>query len=221
MQPTGRPAPQYLAPPAPAGTSTIAWTVLALIAALVASLGSAALSLDLPPVTIGDQQVTLTRNLKACPLCFYQRTFAFGTLGVLFIGLLTKARRTGAIGVIALPLAIAGVGIAGWHAWLEYDGKLECPKGLLEIGTAPQQSLAALGILTLLLLADSVRNTAGESYGVPTVLMALILGGAMAFGCIKTMPPVATPPKEAYEKPPDGCRPANPYVKEEQAPPGS
>ena len=77
MQPTGRPAVSYAPPPAPVGTTTVAWTVLALIAALVASLGTAALSLDIP-VTIGDKYINLGRNLKACQLCYYQRMCAFG-----------------------------------------------------------------------------------------------------------------------------------------------
>jgi disulfide bond formation protein DsbB len=220
MQPTGRPAVSYGTPPAPVGTTTVAWTVLALFAALVASLGTLALSLDLP-VTIGDKAVNLGRNLKACPLCYYQRTFAFGALGVLLIGLFTKARRTGAIGVMALPLAIGGVGLAGFHVYLEYTGKLECPKGLQEIGSAPQQSLAALSVLTLLLLIDSLRNTSGGSYGFVTILLAIILGAGFAYGGLET---VAAPPplsKEAYDKPPDGCRPPNPYLKKEDAEPAS
>ena len=221
MQVSGRPASPYGAPhePAATGTTTVAWTVLACFAALVASLGSVALSLDLPAVTVGDQQVNLTKGLQACPLCFYQRTFAFGTLGVLLVGLFTRARQTGAIGVMALPLAIAGLGVAGYHVWLEYDGKLECPKGLQDIGTAPQQSLAALGIVTLLLLFDSVRNTSGGWFGGPTVLLAMILGGAFAFGCIRTIGTIPPPSKEAYEKPPTVCRPLpNPYLKEEAQP---
>ncbi|HMF14475.1 MAG TPA: disulfide bond formation protein B [Gemmataceae bacterium] len=222
MQVSGRPASPY----APheehaAGTTTVAWTVLALIAALVASLGSVALSLEPQTVTIGDQQVSLTKGLQACPLCFYQRSFAFGAFGVLLVGLFTRARRTGAIGVMALPLAIAGLGVAGWHVWLEYDGKLECPKGLQDIGTAPQQSLAALGILTLLLLFDSVRNTSGGWFGGATILLALILGGAFAYGSIKTIGTIPPPPKEAYEKPPTVCRPPNPYLPKEEAQPGS
>jgi hypothetical protein len=223
MQPTSRPAPQYITPPDTGGSTTCAWTVLALIAALVTALGTLALSLelDLPPVNIADRQVNLTKGLKACPLCFYQRTFAFGALGVLLIGLLSGVRRTGAVGVLALPLAVGGVAVAGFHAWLEYDKKLECPLGIADIGTAPQQSLVALGILTLLLLIDSFRNTSGGWFGAPTVLLAVILGGASAFGCIKTVPQMVNPPKEAYEKPPDGCRPANPYLKEEQAQPAS
>jgi disulfide bond formation protein DsbB len=212
MQPTSRPAPQYITPPAYEGNTTVAWTVLALIAALVTVAGTVALSLDvdLPPVNIGDRQVSLTKNLKACPLCFYQRTFAFGTLGVLLIGLLTRARRTGAVGVMALPLAIGGVSIAGFHAWLEYDKKLECPLGLADIGTAPQQALVALGIVALLLLIDSFRNSAGGSFGAPTVLLAIILGGAAAFGCIKTVPPLPAAPTQPYDaekQPLDMCRP--------------
>jgi hypothetical protein len=204
---------------------SLAWTSLALIVALVASLGTVALSinLDVPPVKIGDREVALTKGLKACPLCFYQRTFVFGTLGVLLIGLATRARRTGAVGVMALPLAVAGCAIAGFHVWAEYDGKLECPKGIADIGTAPQQSAAALGLITLLLLIDSFRNTSGGAYGFPTILSALILGGAFAAGCIYTVPPMVTPPSEVYEKPPDGCRPPNPYkedkIKEDKVAP--
>lgn len=211
MQVSGKPGVSYgtHSATAPEGTVTVAWTVLALIAALVASLGSLALSLDLP-VTISDQQINLGRNLKACPLCFYQRTFAFGALGVLLIGLMTRARRTGAVGVMALPLAIGGVAVAGFHVYLEYTGVLECPKGLQEIGTAPQQSLAALGVLTLLLLIDSLRNTSGGSFGVPTILLALILGGAFAYGCKISSPPFPKAPDKPYDaekQPLDTCRP--------------
>ena len=211
MQPTARPPASY-APPPHAGTTTAAWTVLALIAALVASAGSLLLSLDIEPVKLGEQTVQLSRNLKACPLCYYQRMCAFGAFGVLLIGLFTKARRTGAVGVMALPLAIAGVGIAGYQCFLEYTEKLECPKGLLEIGSAPQQSLAALAVLTLLLLIDAVRNTSGGNFGVFTILLAVIVGGGAAYGGMRTVAMPPPPSKEAYEHPPDGCRPLpNPH----------
>jgi hypothetical protein len=177
----------------------VAWTVLALIAALVTALGSVALSLDIP-VTISDKPINLGRDLQPCALCYYQRTFAFGTLGVLLIGLFTRARRTGAIGVIALPLAIGGLGIAGWHAYLEYTHVLECPKGLQEIGTAPQQSLAAFAVLTLLLLIDTLRNTSGGHFGAFTILLAIVLGGAFAYGCIRTAEKLAPPRTTPYDE---------------------
>jgi disulfide bond formation protein DsbB len=216
MQPTYRPVPERVAPHPAAPNTTIAWTCLALIAALVVSLGSVALSLPddlkgkVPTVNIQGHDVTLGKHLKACPLCFYQRTFAFATFGVLLIGLLTGARRTGAIGVIALPLALAGLGIAGFHEWLEYNQTLECPKGLADIGTGPQQSLAGFGVLTLLLLIDAIRNSAGGAFGFGSILMALILAGAFAYGCIVTAPKMADPPTSAYDpekQPLEMCRP--------------
>jgi disulfide bond formation protein DsbB len=216
MQPTYRPAPERVAPSPAAPNTTIAWTFLALIAALVVSLGSVALSLPddlkdkVPTVNIQGHDVTLGKHLKACALCFYQRTFAFASFGVLFIGLLTGARRTGAVGVIALPLALAGLAVAGFHVWLEHNGTLECPKGLAEIGTAPQQSLAGFGVLTLFLLFDAIRNSAGGAYGFGSILMALILAAAFAYGCIVSAPPLPKEPTSPYDsetQPLEMCRP--------------
>jgi disulfide bond formation protein DsbB len=191
--------------------------VLALIAALVASAGSLLLSLDIPPVKLGDQEIQLSRKLTACALCFYQRTFVFAALSVLLIGLFTRARRTGAIGVMALPLAVGGVAVAGFHVYLEYTKVLECPKGLLEIGTAPQQALAALAVLTLLLVIDSLRNMSGGSFGAFAFLLALILGGAMAYGCIESAPKLKPrdKPYDAETEPFNTCRP--PYKAEGEA----
>lgn len=218
MQPTYRPVPERVVPPPTAPNTSIFWTFLALIAALVASLGTLALSVpdnlpagvEVPTVNIQGRDVALGKHLKACPLCFYQRTFAFSSFCVLLIGLLTGARRTGAIGVIALPLAIAGLGVAGFHVWLEREGKLECPLGLADIGTAPQQSAAALGVLTLFLLFDLIRNSGGGSFGFGSILMALILGGAFAYGCIISAPPLPKAPTSPYDpetQPLEMCRP--------------
>jgi hypothetical protein len=215
MQPTYRPAPERAAPHPAAHNTTTFWTCLALLAALVASLGSLALSLpdepklDVPTVNIQGRDVALGKHLKACALCFYQRTFAFSAFGVLLIGLLTGARRTGAVGVIALPLAIAGLGVAGFHVWLERNGTLECPLGLADIGTSPQQSAVALGVLTLFLLFDVIRNSAGGNFGFGSILLALILGGAFAYGCIVSAPPLPperTSPYDPEKEPLDTCR---------------
>ncbi len=185
------------------------WTLLALIAALTASLGSLYLSVQVP-VNVGGREMVIGMNRKACPLCFYQRTFAFSTLGVLLVGLLTKARRTGAVGVLALPLAVGGLGVAGFHVYLELNGVLECPKGIADIGSAPQQSLAAFGVLTLFLLIDSLRNRAGGAFGLPSILFCLILGAAFAYGCVISAPPLPPAPAKEYDpekQPFDTCRP--------------
>src|SRR5436309_3284658 len=118
--------------------SSLTW--FALLVALVALAGSLWLSLGM--------------HLKACPLCFYQRTFVMGVVGVLVMGLLTGARHSGYVSLLALPLAAGGVAVAGFHEYLEATGKLECPKGIADLGTAPQQSLAAFALLFLVLLVD-------------------------------------------------------------------
>jgi hypothetical protein len=37
-----------------------------------------------------------------------------------------------------LPLAVAGLGVALFHEYLELTGKLECPSGVMGVGTAPR-----------------------------------------------------------------------------------
>src|SRR5712692_3215320 len=126
------------------------WTWLALLAATVAVAGSLWLSLGM--------------GLIACPLCFYQRTFAMSAFGVLAVGLLGSERR-GLLCLLALPLAIGGLAVAGWHVSLEVRGKLECPSGILALGTAPQQSLAAFVFLTVPLLLGARTASAGRESG--------------------------------------------------------
>src|SRR5688572_8973653 len=99
--------------------------LLALLFSAVAVAGSLYLSLGL--------------GLVACPLCFYQRTFAFALVGLLGVGLLLPDRRPGRLCVLALPLAVGGLGVAAFHTYLAVSGTLECPLGIADIGTAPAQ----------------------------------------------------------------------------------
>lgn len=173
--------------------SPLSW--LALLVALVTSAGSLYLSAGM--------------GLVACPLCFYQRTFALGAFGVLLIGLLGGMGRWVSLPALALPLAVGGLSVAGFHAWLEFSGKLECPGGVFDLGSAPQQSAAALGLLTLVLLADVlVPGRAGS--GVVSLVGGLVLGGLFATGCIFTSSPPCKVDPEAYKSPPKGCRPVQP-----------
>ena len=71
-----------------AGSGALTW--LACLIALEASVGSVYLSVGM--------------GLNACPLCFYQRTFAFAAFGVLLVGLLIGAQRSG-LSLLALPLS--------------------------------------------------------------------------------------------------------------------
>ena len=172
-----------------------ALTALAFLVAVATAAGSLHLSIGM--------------GLKACPLCFYQRTFALGIVAVLGVGLLAGMGRLVALSTLALPLAVGGLGVAGLHVYLEFSGKLECPGGLANLGTAPQQSLAAFALLTLLLVADA-RRTGRRGGGMPAVVGTILLGALFAYGCIRSSPPGCVPAGEYDNEKPTICRPPRP-----------
>src|SRR5262245_54907237 len=122
------------------GSSSLVWP--SLLVALVTLGGSIWLSVGM--------------NLRACPLCFYQRTFVMGVVGVLVVGLLTGPRHYAILNVLALPMAVGGVAVAVFHVYLEFSGKLECPTGMLGVGSAPQQALAAQALLLVVIVVGIV-----------------------------------------------------------------
>jgi disulfide bond formation protein DsbB len=149
----------------------------ALLVAGTALAGSLALSLHL--------------QLQACPLCIYERTFLMGVVSVLALGLLSPAGQRSALATgLALPLAVAGLGVAVFHVWLELRQTLVCPFGLGALGTAPQQSLAAYGLVVALLLVGVagavpggwVRQLAGWGLG------GIVLGALLAFAAVVSGP---------------------------------
>jgi hypothetical protein len=169
------------------------WACAALTAACAGLTGSLLLSWGLA--------------LKPCPLCFYQRAFMMGLVGVLAMGLLPGAARPRRLGLLALPLAVAGLGVALFHVRLELTGELECPEGLFGLGTAPRQSLAVFGALTALLALDALLGAQGPAdWG--GLIGGVVLGGLLAAASCTSNPPMPPPPKEAYPSPqPDVCRP--------------
>jgi len=175
-------------PSSAAGSEPSFWLWSATLVALAALAGSLYLSMGM--------------GLKACPLCLYQRTFVMGVVAVLVVGLFVREIRPGVLSLLALPLAAGGLVIAGFHSYLEWIGVLECPAGILEIASAPQQSLAALGLLTLLLIIDQLAQ--GRVAG---VVGAIVLGGLLAFSAVRSAPP-SPEPTEPYRVPvhQDGCR---------------
>jgi hypothetical protein len=104
-------------------------------------------------------------------------------------------------------VAVAGLGVAGYHVWLEVSGKLECPAGILGIGTAPQQSLAIFVALVALLLLDVLLGPADSPAAGPALLLGIALGGLLAVASCVANPPMRRPPPEVYARPPEVCRP--------------
>jgi disulfide bond formation protein DsbB len=185
-------------PPIPGNGRTLAWVWLALLIALAAVVGSLWYSLGM--------------NYRACPLCFYQRTFAMSVVGVLLMGQVAGVRDGRVLAVIVLPLTVAGLGVAGFHAYLETSGKLECPPAMLGLWSIPGQSTVAFAAMSLALLLGLITGPGERSVGAFLTLAALVLGAAFALASIKSAPKPATPskPYDAVKEPLDVCRP--PYV---------
>jgi disulfide bond formation protein DsbB len=161
-----------------------------LLIALVGVVGSLFLSAPKP----------LGLDLKACPLCFYQRTLMLAVFGVLLMGLVAGPARSGLLSVMTLPLTVAGLAVAGWHVYLEVDEKLECPDGALihfykewrgeddfykkMVGqaTAPRESLTVFALLFLVQFIDVVRSGKRGGPGFAGFIPAVLLGAVFAGG---------------------------------------
>jgi disulfide bond formation protein DsbB len=156
--------------------------LLALLLSAAAAVGSLYLSLGL--------------HLNACPLCFYQRTFAFALVAVLVVGLVTLGEHRPRLVVLCLPLAIGGLGVAGFHTYLVFTKKLECPLGIADLGPAPAQSLAVFALIVLALLYGFIENV--RENGIVPLFLALGLGAAAVYGSVA---PGVNPPPAKADKP--------------------
>jgi hypothetical protein len=156
------------------------------------SLAPLALSTLATAVIVGGSYyLTFGMGLKACPLCFYQRTFAMAAFATLLLALLTGAWRTGYAHIMALPSLLGGMVVAGIHVYLsDIANKLECPKGINDLGSAPVQSLTAFGV-TLLIYLWGVRSDGKAGVGV--ILASAMLAGAMGYAGFAGSPPAAKP----------------------------
>lgn len=160
----------------------------------------------------GSLYLSMGLGLKACPLCFYQRTFVLAALAIVGLCLWVERKRPGLACLLSLPAICGGLGVAAFHASLVWRGKMICPLGVFEMGTAPEESL-------LVFIALAVVSSAGafagrrESLrqGIATTAAAIAIGLAFAWGCIQSAP-LAPPTKKAYEipKPIDTCQPVIP-----------
>jgi len=195
------------APQIQAVTGLLTWS--ALVVALVGLAGSLWLSIGMH-LAVGSLAVDIGMNLKACPLCFYQRTFVMSILAVLVTGLIIAPKDGGRISLLALPLATAGLGVALFHVSLELREKLDCPRGIFDWGAAPKQGLALFAVLFCLLAVAVLRNWQQGVWSWPAPLGAVVLGAVLAGASCIANPPLPPTPKEPYTKAPDICRPPFP-----------
>jgi disulfide bond formation protein DsbB len=152
--------------------------------------------------TVGSVWLSLGMKLKACPLCLYQRAFVMAAAGTLAVGFAVRAVPRGLLCVLGLTPAAAGFGVAAFHVWLEATGRLECPAGLMGLGSAPQQSAVMLGLLLAVVAAGAWRS---GMRGIATG--AAVAGLSFAAASVASAPPLPPVPVKAYETPLDMCRP--------------
>jgi hypothetical protein len=150
------------------------WNGVTLMVALVGVAGSLWLSMGM--------------QLKACPLCFYQRTFVMAAAAVLLIGLLARVSSPGLLSLLCLPLVAAGLGLALFHVNLERTGILECPSGLFDWGTAPRQSLCVYVVLAILVVVDLVGSGVLKPNPLPAG-SGIVVGALLALSCATSNPP--------------------------------
>lgn len=164
--------------------------------------------------TVGSLFLSMGLGLKACPLCFYQRSFVMAVLVVLTLGRYLERSRPGLICLLSVPLAWAGVGVAAFHVQLEMTKVLECPLGMFGFGTAPIQSLILFNFLASDVTVGAwFGRRESERQGTRTILFAVLLGFALAAACVKSSPPLPAVPTAAYnpvKQPLDTCR--RPFV---------
>jgi disulfide bond formation protein DsbB len=167
---------------------------------------SGSLALALVGLT-GSLYLSVGMGLKACPLCFYQRSFVMAVAAVLGVGLASRTRPVSALSLLSLPLAASGLGVAAFHVYLELTGKLECPVGVMNLGTAPQQSLAIFVLLLGALLMGTASGREPQQFRWSHVVGAALLGLALAAASIWSTPPLPTAPAQPYDEPLLICRP--------------
>ena len=128
---------------------------------------------------------------------------------VLLVGMSADRARPALHSLFAFPLAVAGLGVAAFHQYLVWADVLECPEGILGLGTAPAQSLTVFVLLTTALAATALSGPRGHRRPLVTV-GAGGLGLALAWGSIASSPPLPAPPDAPYdpvEQPLEMCRP--------------
>jgi hypothetical protein len=155
--------------------------------------------------TFGSLFLSLGMGLKACPLCFYQRTFMMATAAVLAVGLCVDRARPALFCLLCVPLALAGLGVAAFHESLVVRDILECPRALFGLGTAPAQSLAVFVVLSAAVVSGAWSREHKPAFG-----LALVVGMIMAWASIASSPPLPPVPKTPYDavkQPLDMCRP--------------
>jgi hypothetical protein len=159
--------------------------------------------------------LSLGMGLVACPLCIYQRSFIMAVFAVALVGFLAASDRPGITSLLALPLAVAGLGVAGYHESLIMNGTIECPAGVFGIGSLPTQSFVLFLCLSVLAMVGAVKSGTEEGEAAAPkprpilAVVAIVVGVLLAVGSVVGAPPIPVrktpydPAKDVF----NNCRP--------------
>jgi disulfide bond formation protein DsbB len=140
---------------------------------------------------LGSLYLSLGMGLIACPFCLYERTFLLSVVGVLTGGkLLRLPVANGILSLMALPLALGGLGVAAIQTNLVRADVLACPNGILGLGPAPFQSLGAFLLITALLIPGATKRGISPVESGKRIIGMVALGMAFAAIAVISAPPV-------------------------------
>ncbi len=157
--------------------------------------------------------LSLGLGLTPCPGCVFMRAVAIALTGLLAVGALALRDRPGQVCLVALPLTLVGLGVAGYQVWHELTiwprhragWHLECAAGLGGIGTVPQQTFMIFGVTTWLLAAGVVRELRRGKQEPATFVVSVLLGIVGTVAAVGADPPWAS--RSAAGTPSPVCQP--------------
>ena len=142
---------------------------------------------------LGSLYLSMGMGLNACPLCFYQRAFIMSVIAVIGGGTFLRLPvLPGMLSLMALPLALGGLGVALVHTNLVRTEVLACPNGIFGLGAAPYQSLAAFIVVTALLIPGAVKSGISPIQSGPRSVAMLGIG--VAFTALSLLSSPSVPP---------------------------
>jgi hypothetical protein len=151
--------------------------------------------------SIGSLYLSLVMGLKACPLCFYQRTFAYALAAVLGVGVVNLSEPASIL-LFAFPLIVGGFGVALFHSFMVWSKTLECPAGVANFRSAPEQSLIVFSLILVCFIEGFREQWTSPSLSPLGIVSGLMLGAISVYGsiCANPMPPKPTAPYPADQR---------------------
>lgn len=149
-------------------------------------------------------------GLVACPLCIYQRAFLMAAFAVAAIGAVAGRGIAGLVCAMILPIAVMGLGVAGFHEYLIRTAVIECPPGLLSLGSLPTQSLVLFALMAALAATGLLKSHPDSlPRRAQMFVLGIAIGIAVAWASVASAPPIPQR-KSPYDPTKDifnNCRP--------------